>query len=251
MKTYKRIAAMVLLICFMSLAPVSTAFARAGGGGGGGTAGGGGGGGTGGGGGPTSGYTSRGASRSHPISSILGGIVVAVAASGGAIVLYCKVHAKHRKAKRVMKSLEQYDPSWNYENFRLHIQNLFYTVQEAWAKRDQEIDRQYLSRKLYEQYKIKSEWMIMRHEQNILQKMQLIEALPIDINDFEGDSCDYMWVYIKGRMVDYTIDDRTMEMISGSKNPTSFVEYWKLIKENGNWVLDEIRQKDEFSLNSI
>ena len=106
MKTYKRIAAMVLLICFMSLAPVSTAFARAGGGGGGGTAGGGGG--TGGGGGPTSGYTSRGSSRSHPISSILGGIVVAVAASGGAIVLYCKVHAKHRKAKRVMKSLEAF-----------------------------------------------------------------------------------------------------------------------------------------------
>ena len=52
-----------------------------------------------------------------------------------------------------------------------------------------------------------------------------------------------MWVYIKAKMIDYTIDDRTMEVISGSKNSASFVEYWKLIKENGCWVLDEIRQK--------
>ena len=44
---------------------------------------------------------------------------------------------------------------------------MFYTVQEAWAQRDQEIARRYLSRELFEKYQIKSQWMIMRHEQNI------------------------------------------------------------------------------------
>ena len=91
----------------------------------------------------------------------------------------------------------------------------------------------------------------MRHEQNILQNQKLLAALPVAVNDFQGEDRDYMWVYIKAKMIDYTIDDRTMEVISGSKNSASFVEYWKLIKEIGCWVLDEIRQKNEFNLDNV
>ena len=55
----------------------------------------------------------------------------------------------------------------------------------------------------------------------------------------------------RSRMIDYTIDDETMEFKSGSKISKSFIEYWKLIKENGNWVLDEIKQKEELKLDSL
>lgn len=228
----------VILVVFMSF---PTVFARAGGGGG--TGGGGGGYTTGG---HTSGYT-----RSNPISSIIGYVVMGLAASGGAVTLYIKVRAKNRKAEKIMENLSRFDPTWSLADFDRHIQNMFYTVQEAWAQRDQEIARRYLSRELFEKYQIKSQWMIMRHEQNILQNQKLLAALPVAVNDFQGEDRDYMWVYIKAKMIDYTIDDRTMEVISGSKNSASFVEYWKLIKENGCWVLDEIRQKNEFNLDNV
>lgn len=42
-----------------------------------------------------------------------------------------------------------------------------------------------------------------------------------------------------------------MEIRSGSRFPRSFVEYWKLVREDGAWVLEEIRQKDEFDIRSV
>jgi hypothetical protein len=78
-----------------------------------------------------------------------------------------------------------------------------------------------------------------------------MEAIPVDAEDYAGDGNDFMWIYIKARAVDYTIDDRTMERKSGSKVGKTFVEYWKLIKEENRWVLDEIKQKDELNLNSL
>ena len=102
-----------------------------------------------------------------------------LAASGGAVTLYIKVRAKNRKAEKIMENLSRFDPTWSLADFDRHIQNMFYTVQEAWAPRDPEIARRYLSRELFEKYQIKSQWMIMRHEQNILQNQKLLAALPV------------------------------------------------------------------------
>lgn len=223
---------------------VPVASARAGGGGGSG-------GGSGGGGGHSSSSHSANRRSSNPLSTVLGAAFVCIMASGGAIVFSFKVHAKHRKTKRLMEQLAKVDSSWDNKIFSTRMETIFYTVQEAWAQRNQEIARDCMSQSLYEQYNAKSQWMIIRHEKNILKDMKLLEAMPIDVNDFEGDSHDSIWVYIKARMVDYTIDDRTMQMISGSKSSTRFEEYWKLVKENGRWVLDEIRQKNEFDFHSI
>lgn len=246
MKNFSKWFVVSLLVLVLVSLSVPAAFARAGGGGGG--SGGGGGGGSSG---HSSGSHAVNGYRSNPISSIVSYIVFGVMASGGAIVFSFKVHVKHKKAKLLMQRLAKIDPTWDSKAFNDQIEQIFYTVQEAWAQRNQDIARRYLSQNLYEQYNAKSQWMIVRHEKNILKNMKLLDALPIDVNDFEGDAHDYMWVYIKAKMVDYTVDDRTMQMLSGSKSSTRFEEYWKLVKENGCWVLDEIRQKDEFDLNSI
>ncbi len=34
---------------------------------------------------------------------------------------------------------------------------------------------------------------------------KLLAALPVAVNDFQGEDRDYMWVYIKAKMIDYTI----------------------------------------------
>lgn len=231
------------------LFPVNIAFARAGGGGGGS-------GGSGGGSGGSSGgstnnrtpYTSN-TRRATPIESILDYILFAAFVSGGAIIFFVQVRIKSTKTKNAMKKLSEINSTWDYKQFRKTAEETFYAVQKAWMERDQDISKSYMSQSLYEQYKTKSEWMKLRHEKNILKKMHIIDILPVKAEDHDGDSDDMIWVYIKARMADYIVDDRTMAVKSGSKFNESFEEYWKFIKENNKWVLGEIRQKNEFDVN--
>lgn len=244
MKHTKRGLVLFVLVLFTVFIPF-TALARAGGGGGG--NGGGGGGGAHGG----SAGTYGGSRHYSPLSDAVGYIWFGSLAFGGAIVYFVRVCMKSAKAKKAMENLSKADGSWNYSDFRSRIRTIFYTVQDAWTQRNQDIAKDCLSQSLYAAYTSKSEWMTCQHEKNILKNIHLIDALPIDAEDYEGDANDRIWVYIKARMVDYTIDDQTMEFKSGSKLSKSFVEYWKLIKENGSWVLDEIKQKDEMKLDSF
>ncbi len=167
------------------------------------------------------------------------------------MVFYLKVHAKARRAKKAMKQFAEVDPSWDYKDFQKRIEDIFFAVQNAWMERNQDIAKDFMSQSLYEDYSSRSQWMIIRHEKNILRNMRIIEALPVFANDLPGDANDVMWVYLKAKMIDYTVDDCTMQITDGSTASKSFVEYWKLIKENDRWVLDEIRQKNEFDLNLV
>lgn len=181
----------------------------------------------------------------------MGYILFGAFAFGGGIVYFVRIRVKSEKAKKAMKRLAKADSTWNYKDFHKRIRTIFDKVQEAWMERNQDIARDCLSQALYDTYTSKSEWMVCNHEKNILKNIHLIDALPVDAEDYEGEANDRIWVYIKARMADYTIDDQTMEFKSGSRVSRSFVEYWKLVKENGSWVLDEIKQKEEMKLDSL
>jgi hypothetical protein len=87
--------------------------------------------------------------------------------------------------------------------------------------------------------------MAYRNEKNVLDKIRLVQALPVAVHDDPDNARDYIWFYIKGRMVDYTINTKTQMKISGSTHSTSFVEYWQFIRQGDDWVLHKILQKDE------
>ena len=87
--------------------------------------------------------------------------------------------------------------------------------------------------------------MFSMGEQNVLEKIRLLQALPVAVHDDRDDSRDFVWFYIKGRMVDYIIDTEKQMKVSGSTSPASFVEYWKFTRRENNWVLSQILQKNE------
>ena len=43
----------------------------------------------------------------------------------------------------------------------------------------------------------------------------------------------------------------TGEVVRGKTSPETFYEYWVFIREDGRWVLDEIRQKDEVDVKRL
>ena len=61
-----------------------------------------------------------------------------------------------------------------------------------------------------------------KQSKNILKKIKLLNVKPVSIHD-EDDSKDLIWFYIKGKMIDYTINTETKEMIEGKIYGTSFI----------------------------
>jgi hypothetical protein len=87
---------------------------------------------------------------------------------------------------------------------------------------------------------------LLEEKRNILKHVKLKDAIPVAVYDHPDDSHDFVWFYIKGRMVDYTVDIQTDEKLEGSSVPQSFCEYWQFIRsQNDTWVLNEILQEDE------
>ena len=218
------------------------AFARAGGGGGGGSSGGGGGGGS------TGSTHSRSSRKSSPIENIISFGLFAVAASAGTIVLKVKLGKKKAKTISAIKDLSKSDNNWNYKNIKQDIEGAFYKVQTAWMERNQDLAKEYMSDELYTKHRTQTEWMKVRKQKNILEDMELLRATPVGIEDHEGIDRDSIWVHIKASSQDYMIDEETDEVVEGEAYKfVQFEEYWKFIRKEYRWVLDEIRQINEIN----
>ena len=106
-----------------------------------------------------------------------------------------------------------------------------------------------MSPSLYENFQSKLAWMDYRHERNILEDIRLLEASPVAVYDDVDDSLDYVWLYISGSMVDYILNTETQTIVRGNTKPEKFGEYWEFVRnQQGNWVLNQILQKDQENL---
>ena len=77
-----------------------------------------------------------------------------------------------------------------------------------------------------------------------------MKKIKLSVLDEIGDKNDKVYMYIKGKMIDYIINTKTNEVIEGNVRSTVFTEYWLFVKnKKGEWVLSKIYQRDE--LNTI
>ena len=162
-------------------------------------------------------------------------------------ILTHKVRKKNRECLALLEKLERSDPAWDIARLKHRVALVYFKVQEAWQARDQNIAKSYMSPALFDQHKVQTDQMIARHEKNLLEKINLIETDLVDVEDFTDNERDQFWVYLKGSMIDYTVNDLTNERISGKQEVEEFTELWKFIRSGNNWVLDEIDQKVSFS----
>ena len=158
-------------------------------------------------------------------------------------ILTAKLNQKNREARMLLARISENERSWDLSKIKNDIEIAYFKVQEAWMKRDQTIAKDYMSKRLFSKHKAQTDFMIEQHRKNILQNINLIESRIVQVADYKDDSKDMMWVYIKGSMIDYIINDQTNKVISGSPNEAEqFTELWKFIRGPEGWVLDEIDQ---------
>ncbi len=239
----KKVCSFMLLILLMMPLPV---YARAGGGSSGGSGGGGG----------SSSSSSHhhyynGNRNSSPFGSLLSiigvfGVIIFIP-SIPMIVYRNRVRKKSKQTKEILESIQSADSVWKEEDILRRTEDIYYHVQNAWTNTDIEALKPYLTPHLYEQWKMKLTWQEMRKERNVLEDIKLLKKAIVNVKDYQDDSQDCCWLYIEGSMKDYTVNTETQEVIEGIKKQTSFVEYWKLLRIEDEFYLDEILQKEDIS----
>ena len=180
------------------------------------------------------------------LSSIVNTILMIVVVCIGSIVLYIKVLRSSVNSKKYMRMLDDKDITWNYKMVERQVIDAYYTIQEAWSEGNMKKAKKHMAKDLYENFQTKLDWMEVNNRKNILKKIKLLNVKPVSIYDDEDDSKDLIWFYIKGKMIDYTINTETTEIIEGKTYSTAFIEFWKFTRtKNNTWVLSKILQKEE------
>lgn len=195
---------------------------------------------------PTHSGTNSNSTSSNPIARILNYIIFGFITFFSAILFRIKLMKAKRNSKKLMNLLDNKDDAWKYKNIQKQVEESYFVIQNAWTNQDMASAKDYMEKGLYENFNSKIEWMQLRNEKNVLKKISLKEAMPVSIYDDENDQKDFVWYYINGNMIDYTININTNELMKGNEFKKSFVEYWKYVrKEDTKWVLAEILQEDE------
>ncbi|MEJ2071417.1 MAG: Tim44 domain-containing protein [Syntrophobacterales bacterium] len=144
-----------------------------------------------------------------------------------------------------LKHIEQSDPLFTEEKFKDRAMDNFFKIQGAWADRDLSTVKHLLTEEMFnllqgDVEKMRREGTINRLQNVAVREVNLTEA-------WQESGRDYITVRIYASLLDYTVNDQTGEVVSGSKvEPVKFEEYWTFTRPVGNnpWQLSAINQAE-------
>ncbi len=141
--------------------------------------------------------------------------------------------------------------SWNgvdHESIKTSVEETYFKIQQAWTELDQSYCRNAVTDALFLKHKAKTDAMLVIEQRNVLQQIKLLNFVPVELSDCPTEN-GTVWIWLEGSMIDYTINTKSEAVISGSTTAASnFTELWKFVRQNGTWLLDEIRQTTNYAV---
>lgn len=139
--------------------------------------------------------------------------------------------------------IRQMDSSFDEQKFKDQCMDAFFKVQGAWANRDMSAIRNMMTSEMFsiiqgDADELKKKKQINRLENIAVRKVELSEA-------WQEEGKDYITVRFTANLLDYTTDEATGNVISGSKTePVKFEEFWTYTRAVGSnsWQLSAINQ---------
>jgi len=139
--------------------------------------------------------------------------------------------------------IRQMDSSFDEKKFQDLCMDNFFKIQGAWANRDMSGAKNLLTEEMSRV--IQSDAEKLRAERKI-NKLENIAVRSVDIVEaWQESGRDYITVKFYANLLDYTVDESTGQVVSGSKTePVKFEEYWTFTRTVGNnpWQLSAINQ---------
>jgi predicted lipid-binding transport protein (Tim44 family) len=141
--------------------------------------------------------------------------------------------------------IRQMDSSFDEKKFQDLCMDHFFKIQGAWANRDMSGAKNLLTEEMSgmiqgDAEKLKSERKMNRLENIAVRSVEMLEA-------WQESGRDYITVRFYANLLDYTVDESTGQVVSGSKTePVKFEEYWTFTRPVGNnsWKLSAINQAE-------
>jgi hypothetical protein len=129
-----------------------------------------------------------------------------------------------------LADLKTRDPAFSEQQFEDMASTSFFKIQEAWASRDMSKARAFLSPTLYQRFEtqvaeLKRNGQTNRMESLVIGSLDIVEAV-------HDGATDYVSVRINAAAADYTLDDKTGAIVSGSKQINNFSEYWTFLRSD-------------------
>lgn len=139
------------------------------------------------------------------------------------------------------------DPSFSEARFKDTAQDIFFKIQGAWTRRDLSSVKHLLTPQMLNIFQDEINKLIENKHINRLENIAIREVEIVDAAQDQGE--EYITVKFLANLLDYTVDETTGRVISGSdSDPVKFLEYWTFYRKIGDkqWVLSGITQENDY-----
>lgn len=164
------------------------------------------------------------------------------------------------KAKADLAVAASTDGSWDLSLFTETARKVFFAYQEAWLGKNLQAVRSLLHARYYAAVNDEMH-ATLRGKKNILKDASIISLNLMSVKDVAGKDGDKFVMEIEASMIDYTVNEKSGKFlrsplgrkkdesdeayaVRATKEPHSFTEYWVFTREQGNWLLSDIKQDD-------
>lgn len=147
--------------------------------------------------------------------------------------------------ERGLEQLRRVDPAFDEDAFKELAQDMFFRIQAGWMNRGLEGIESLMTGEMAKFFRdsfeeMKQKGRINRLENIAVRKVEFSEA-------WQETGKDYITIFFTANLLDYTVDDRTGQVLEGDKlNPVKFQEFWTFTRDIGGsrWQLSAINQAE-------
>jgi predicted lipid-binding transport protein (Tim44 family) len=142
-----------------------------------------------------------------------------------------------------IQQIRQTDRDFDPAYFTEIASDVFFQVQAGWMHRQLDSYRHLLGEQLAREYE---EHFVEMRSKGHINKLESIAVRGVEVVQAGSDGLeDFVTVLFTANLLDYTVDDTSGELISGSKTtPVKFREQWTWARPTGtqNWKLEGIKE---------
>jgi predicted lipid-binding transport protein (Tim44 family) len=153
--------------------------------------------------------------------------------------------ARESDVETGLRHLRQMDPRFDERDFAEGCMDRFFRIQGAWANRDMSGVRELLTDEMHKTLQSEADQLRVKKQINRLENIAVRSVEIAEIWQEKGE--DFITVKLSANLLDYTTDEKSGEVVSGSRTePVKFREYWTFKRPVGDhpWKLSAINQSE-------